>query len=90
MVAKVAAKRCGVFNRHPEWRERYGERGVQLGYEDACFHIDFLSAALLAGEASWHNCFLYWASRTSPVGGRVVVAGVQGELHQPTKDRSTT
>jgi hypothetical protein len=30
------------FDRHPDWRVRYGERGVKRGHEDACFHIDFL------------------------------------------------
>lgn len=51
------------FKRHPEWRERYGERGVQLGYEDACFHIDFLSAALEAGEVPAYVEYATWARR---------------------------
>jgi methanogenic corrinoid protein MtbC1 len=51
------------FKRHPEWRERYGERGVQLGYEDACFHIDFLSAALEVGEVLAYVEYATWARR---------------------------
>jgi methanogenic corrinoid protein MtbC1 len=51
------------FLRHPDWKERYGERGVRLGYEDACFHIDFLSAALEAGEVSAYVDYATWARR---------------------------
>jgi MerR family transcriptional regulator, light-induced transcriptional regulator len=49
------------FNRHPEWLERYGERGLQLGFEDACFHVDFLSSAIEAGEVSAFVEYVSWA-----------------------------
>jgi methanogenic corrinoid protein MtbC1 len=38
------------FAAHPDWLERYGERGRQLGLEDAMFHIDFLASAAQAGD----------------------------------------
>lgn len=51
------------FLRHPDWRERYGHRGIQRGYEDACFHIDFLTAAISAGNVPAFAGYVTWARR---------------------------
>jgi hypothetical protein len=40
------------FQRHPDWKVRYGERGVRLGFEDACYHLDFLAAGIAAGNVA--------------------------------------
>jgi methanogenic corrinoid protein MtbC1 len=51
------------FRRHPEWHQRYGPRGVEHGYEDACFHLDFLAAALEAGSPEAFAQYVLWARR---------------------------
>jgi methanogenic corrinoid protein MtbC1 len=51
------------FNRHPEWRERYGHRGVDRGREDACFHIDFLRGAIEADSATAFEDYVCWTAR---------------------------
>lgn len=49
-ASAAAAANDLFFAAHPDWLERYGERGRQLGLEDAQFHIDFLAGAVQAGE----------------------------------------
>jgi MerR family transcriptional regulator, light-induced transcriptional regulator len=51
------------FLRHPDWKERYGDRGIQRGFEDACFHIDFLTAAIAAGNVPAFAGYVTWARR---------------------------
>ena len=51
------------FQRHPDWRERYAEKGVQHGFEDACFHIDFLRGAIEAGSAEAFKEYVRWAEK---------------------------
>ena len=51
------------FRRHPDWKDRYGERGVRLGFEDACFHLDFLTSALEVGKVSSFVEYIVWARR---------------------------
>ena len=51
------------FHRHPDWRERYGEKGVQHGFEDACFHIDFLRGAIEAGSVEAFEDYVRWTER---------------------------
>src|SRR5262249_25486335 len=48
---------------HPEWRERYGDRGVERGREDVCFHIDFLRGAIEADGAAPFEDYVCWAAR---------------------------
>jgi hypothetical protein len=36
------------FLNHPDWVDRYGERGRQFCTADACFHIQFLAGAIEA------------------------------------------
>lgn len=61
------------FRRHPEWKQRYGERGIRLGFEDACFHLDFLTSAIEAGKASSFVEYVVWARRMLEARG---IAGV--------------
>lgn len=51
------------FLRHPDWKERYGDRGIRLGFEDACFHIDFMTAAIAAGNVHAFVGYVTWARR---------------------------
>ena len=51
------------FSNHPDWRQKYGDRGVRLGYEDAGFHLDFLSAAIECGEPQSFASYAGWARR---------------------------
>ena len=51
------------FQRHPDWRERYGEKGVEHGFEDACFHIDFLRGAIEAGSEEAFKEYVRWTER---------------------------
>lgn len=51
------------LRRHPDWVDRYGERGRARGIEDAQFHMDFLSGALVAGEPQAFAEYVRWARR---------------------------
>ncbi len=51
------------FRRHPDWLERYGERGRRHGVEDAGFHMDFLAGAVEAGSAEPFRDYARWAVR---------------------------
>lgn len=51
------------FDRHPDWRERYGARGVKLGVEDAEFHLDFLAAAIESGSLAPFEDYAQWTAR---------------------------
>ena len=69
------------FRRHPDWKERYGERGVRLGFEDACFHLDFLSSAVEAGTASSFADYVLWARRMLQSRG-IAAAFLEENLNQ--------
>ena len=49
--------------RHPDWRERYGERAYTAGVEDAIFHIRFLAGAIEAGAPSAFADYARWTGR---------------------------
>lgn len=51
------------FRRHPDWRERYGHVGVLRGFEDACFHIDYLASAIDAGSVTLFETYARWTAR---------------------------
>lgn len=51
------------FERHPDWRARYGERGWQLGLEDAGYHIEFLAGAIEAGSPDGFRSYVMWTER---------------------------
>lgn len=51
------------FRRHPDWADRYGEQGRQRGVEDARFHVDFLTGAIVAGEPRAFRDYVQWARR---------------------------
>jgi MerR family transcriptional regulator, light-induced transcriptional regulator len=48
------------FQRHPDWQERYGDRGRQRGIEDAAFHLDFLAGAIECGEPAAFARYAHW------------------------------
>ena len=50
------------FLRHPDWLARYGDRGVRRGFEDACFHIDFLLGAIEIDSLAVFEDYARWAS----------------------------
>lgn len=45
---------------HPDWLERYGERGRKHGVEDACFHIEFLAGAIEGGAPAPFEDYTRW------------------------------
>jgi methanogenic corrinoid protein MtbC1 len=49
--------------RHPEWKERYGDRARQFGIQDAGYHQDFLAAAIETGELETFRDYGVWAAR---------------------------
>jgi methanogenic corrinoid protein MtbC1 len=51
------------FSRHPDWVERYGDRGFELGIQDAQFHIGFLAGALAGGEPEAFGQYVAWTRR---------------------------
>ena len=51
------------LTRHPEWQAQHGDRARQLGMEDACYHQDFLAAAIESGEAESFRQYGDWAGR---------------------------
>jgi methanogenic corrinoid protein MtbC1 len=51
------------FRRHPDWVDRYGEPGRARAIEDAQYHLDFLSSALIAGEPQAFADYVRWARR---------------------------
>jgi methanogenic corrinoid protein MtbC1 len=59
---ETLAKRVNdeFFHRHPDWLERYGERGVRRGLEDACFHLDFLNGAVEVGSVNAFEDYVRW------------------------------
>jgi methanogenic corrinoid protein MtbC1 len=76
------------FRRHPDWKERYGERGVRLGFEDACFHLDFLSSAIEVGTASSFAEYVMWARRMLEARG-IAAAFLEENLRQVGSAAST-
>ena len=48
---------------HADWVERYGDRARRFGIEDACFHFDFLAAALESGSPGAFGDYAHWAAR---------------------------
>lgn len=54
---------AAFFERHPDWTERYGERGQRHAVEDAQFHIEFLAGALQAGSPEAFGDYVRWARR---------------------------
>jgi methanogenic corrinoid protein MtbC1 len=51
------------FVRHPDWLERYGERGRRRGIEDAKYHLDFLASAIESGSTASFEDYARWTSR---------------------------
>lgn len=50
------------FQRHPDWAQRYGARGRQLGIEDAAYHIDFLAGAIESGSELPFETYVRWTT----------------------------
>jgi hypothetical protein len=51
------------FLDHPEWAERYGDRGRQFCAADACFHVEFLAGAIEAGSPEAFADYTRWTAR---------------------------
>lgn len=51
------------FQRHPDWVHRYGDRGFELGVQDAQFHLAFLAGALAAGDPETFGQYVAWTRR---------------------------
>jgi MerR family transcriptional regulator, light-induced transcriptional regulator len=51
------------FRRHPEWEQRYGAAGVQRGFEDACYHLDYLAAAVETASTALFEAYARWTGR---------------------------
>src|SRR4051794_4024706 len=68
------------FQRHPDWEERYGERGRQRGIEDAGFHLDFLAGAIESGEPAAFESYARWTAGV--LGARGIGPHVAENLEQ--------
>ena len=68
------------FERPPDWKARYGERGITR-IEDACFHLDFLTSAIEAGTVSSFIDYVIWARRMLEARG-IGAAFLEEHLHQ--------
>ena len=51
------------FRRHPDLLARYGEVGRKRGIEDACYHLDFLAAAVESGSVAAFCEYARWCRR---------------------------
>lgn len=49
------------FENHPELVEKYGEKGKEKCYEDAIYHINYLSQAIRVDSQKIFNSYLDWA-----------------------------
>ena len=71
VAEKIAALKHGIaaevnhefFRRHPNWETRYGAAGVQRGFEDACFHLDYLAAAVETASPALFENYGRWTGR---------------------------
>jgi MerR family transcriptional regulator, light-induced transcriptional regulator len=59
----AAAVTDEFFERHPDWLERYGERGKKLGIEDARYHMRFLMGSVEAGHPELFEDYTRWTAR---------------------------
>jgi len=57
-VAKTVTEE--FFIRHPDWLQRYGERGRKLGIEDAAFHQSYLASAIESGSIAPFEAYARW------------------------------
>jgi methanogenic corrinoid protein MtbC1 len=48
------------FVRHPDWLNRYGERGRKHGIEDAIFHQSYLASAIESGSVAPFEAYARW------------------------------
>ncbi len=51
------------FENHPELVEKYGDKGKEKCYEDAIYHINYLSQAIRVDSQKIFNSYLDWARR---------------------------
>src|SRR5689334_7440761 len=51
------------FRRHPDWEQRYGAAGVQRGFEDACYHLDYLATAVETASILLFEAYARWTGR---------------------------
>ena len=80
VAAKIRAARQAIaeqvtdqfFLRHPDWLDRYGERGRRLGIEDAAYHLEFLAGAVECGTSLPFVDYVRWT--VSMLGARGIAA----------------
>src|SRR5689334_3668093 len=71
LAARIAAIKRDVatevnqefFRRHPDWEQRYGAAGVQRGFEDACYHLDYLATAVETASPRLFEAYARWTGR---------------------------
>lgn len=51
------------FRHHPDWEERYGAAGVQRGFEDACYHLEYLATAVETASLRLFEAYARWTAR---------------------------
>jgi methanogenic corrinoid protein MtbC1 len=61
-----------LYLKHPEWLERYGDRGRQFCRDDLRLHVQFLAGALEAGSPAAFADYVLWTTRM--LGARGVAA----------------
>jgi methanogenic corrinoid protein MtbC1 len=69
------------FERHPDWAERYGERGFEMGVQDARFHLGFLAGALAGGDPVAFGEYVAWTRRVLEARG-IAASFLQENLKQ--------
>ncbi len=63
MKGRVAEKVThDFFERHPQWKEQYGQAGYEHGLRDAAFHVDFLAGAAEARDPEAFAEYARWAA----------------------------
>lgn len=90
-VAEVVTEE--FFVRHPDWLERYGERGRKLGIEDAIFHQNYLASAIESGSVGPFEAYARWTVGmlgARNISSHFVVENLQqvGEALQPSLNGS--
>lgn len=76
------------FARHPDWAQRYGDKGWERGIEDAGFHIDFLAGALEVGAPEAFGEYVRWARRVLEARG-IAAAFLKENLEQIERELLT-
>jgi methanogenic corrinoid protein MtbC1 len=66
-----------LYLKHPEWLDRYGERGRQFCSDDIRLHVQFLAGAIEAGSPAAFADYAAWTTRM--LGARGLTTDALGE-----------